>query len=205
LETLQPVFPIIGKGRIEQKKERYEKITSCGVQPEFSNLGILIATGLLAFTLGAAAGTPPGGTTESWARVNISGPLSEVTLPVYAHLQDAENQEYVLTRATLDALVRSGLSYEVIADVDAATPLYLARSRRPVNRADLPASIHVLYDDGRNLLISAETSADLAELSRLGFQLRRLPDAPMAPAAPKQMLLRAGIAAPSRRMPSWPR
>lgn len=160
--------------------KRLGQLAFCTFFPIIGTVVLLMA---LAFPSGAAA--EDGGLLQ-WARVNISGALEDVPLPIYAHLRDAANQEYILTRAAQTALVRSGCSYEVIAGVEPDAPLYLARSRRPVDRADIPASVRILHDDGRNLLMASDTSADLSALSALGYQLRRLPDAPMNLAAPKQ-------------------
>ncbi|MDD4735485.1 MAG: M20/M25/M40 family metallo-hydrolase, partial [Kiritimatiellae bacterium] len=74
---------------------------------------------------------------------------------------------------------------------EAEEALYRAGSRRPVSRDAIPPSVRILSDDGRNLLIQPGSAADLAALSALGFQLRRLPDVPMKMAVPKQALLRA--------------
>ena len=129
-------------------------------------------------------GAPEAPLTTRLARVNVAGLISQVPFPVFAHLQDASGQDYVWVKATEEELTRSGLPTQIIAEVNPDGRFYLAQSRRPVNLRDLPTSVRMLHNDGRNLLLAADTPADLETLGRLGFELRVLPSTPMILTAP---------------------
>ncbi len=135
-----------------------------------------------------AAPTPP---SARLARVNLSGSVADVSLPVFAHLRDAAGQDYAWVMATDDSLRMSGLLAQTIVDADASTPLYLARSRRSNDRSPLPPSLRILHDDGHNLLLAPSGPADRSALSKLGYELRPLPSSAMVFAAPKPAAPRA--------------
>ena len=121
----------------------------------------------------------PTSPSAQFARVNLSGSVSEIPLPIYAQLRDASGQDYVWVKATEDELRASGLTAQIIIDADVSGPLYLARSRLPADRSLLPASLRILHDDGNNLLLAPGGPADRAALSSLGYELRRLPSSPL--------------------------
>lgn len=129
-----------------------------------------------------AAPMPP---SARLARVNLSGSVADVPLPVLAHLRDASGQDYAWVMATDDSLRMSGLVAQTIVDADASTPLYLARSRRSNDRSTLPPTLRILHDDGLHLLLAPSGPADRSALSKLGYELRPLPSSPMVFAAPK--------------------
>ncbi|MBN2007157.1 MAG: M28 family peptidase [Anaerolineae bacterium] len=124
------------------------------------------------------------------ARVDVTGPLEALGLPVYAHLRDAAGQEYVLVIAPPAQLAQNG-SYQALDTL--ADPssylILLPRSealRRPEARARASQIATVLHDDGRQLIARA-TPAQAEALAALGYDLSRLPDTPLilvASAAP---------------------
>ncbi len=126
-----------------------------------------------------------------WARVNVSGSVSDVPLPVFAHVQDPSGQAYAWVKATEEDLARSGVSYQVVAQAHAEDSLVLAQSRRRVDFNQIPHSVRILHNDGRNLLLSASQPADRSSLLQLGFELRALPLAPMTDSSPLNRLPRS--------------
>lgn len=149
-------------------------------------LKFLFLLGVMASVYGATASP----LTRRLARVNVAGLISQVPFPVFAQLQDASGQDYVWVKATEDELTRSGLSIQIIAEVNPDGRFYLAQSRRPVNLHDLPATVRIFHNDGRNLLLSADNPADRETLWRLGFELRGLPSTPMILTAPSVLVHR---------------
>ncbi len=119
------------------------------------------------------------------ARIDLDGASpADLPFPVHAHLQDAAGREYALVRADSAPLLQSPRPVRILAEAPAGSSFYLARSRRTSSRAGLPSSLRILHDDGHNLLLAPSTAADRDALSALGYELRRLPSAPMVFAAP---------------------
>ena len=139
----------------------------------------LVAGGLLVLIL-----AQPGFASEApgtiLARIDVSGPVSFFPLPVFAQLQDATGQFYLLVEGTSANLAQSGQTFQIL-DPDAAAGNYiLAFEFRTGARPAAHAQFRVVHDDGRRLVIrSAAVPADIEALSLLGFQCRPLPAIPL--------------------------
>jgi PKD repeat protein len=90
--------------------------------------------------------------TRVLARVEVSGMLTDLGLPVYAHLQDASGKDYALVIASQAQLVRAGVQFRIL-DRNARGAEYfilsmLAKNKRvPTEQLD-----NVLLDDGEQVI-----------------------------------------------------
>ena len=100
-------------------------------------------------------------------------------LPVYARLQDAAGQPYLLVKASSADLTASGCTYQLLDDNAASTAYLLAFEFRPGARAAARAAFPVLHDDGRRLILRVSSGTEAEQLSSLGFQCRPLPETPL--------------------------
>jgi len=135
-----------------------------------------------------------------FARVDVETDIVNLGIPVYAHLVDAEDHPYVLTIDTPTHLVALKRPYRVI-DVDASGQRYfLARDRSHgiISRQAL-ATLPVLHDDGRRLILRHEPGLD-TRLSSLGFDLKLVGQAPMVVRAlPRERVLESVTPLPAVR------
>ena len=127
-----------------------------------------------AATAGAESGSPV------LARIDVPGPVSSCPLPVHAQLRDASGQDYILVKASASELETCGWSHRILdADAEAAAYVLAVEFRRGA-RAAAKGSFRIVHDDGRRLVVrSSAPAADVEALGGLGFQCRRLPDAPI--------------------------
>ena len=112
------------------------------------------------------------------ARVDVVGSLAKLDLPVYACLQDAAGQGYVLVVATEPLLARAGWPYAILEANARPEEYLLAREMRPGGRAAAADRFKVVYDDGAQWVIRA-TAEDAEALSVLGFAIQRLSATPV--------------------------
>ena len=141
-------------------------------------LGLLLA--LLPMPAAGQSAQPP-----VLAQIVLAGPVDRLDLPVYACLQDAAGQDYVLVIAPRNQLDRAGWPYRVL-DADARSGDYVIALRRgaAARAGVLPAGLVVLHDDGRRIIARA-APAPAEALAELGYDLQRLPAEPLVwPAAP---------------------
>ena len=111
------------------------------------------------------------------ARIDLVHPVTELSLPVYSHLQDATGQNYVLVFATRSELEKAGWSYQVLdSGYEPSDYVFAAWRRRSSPRPD--PGLPVIHDDGRSLLLRA-TEPEAETLAGLGYELRRFPRLPM--------------------------
>ena len=111
------------------------------------------------------------------ARVEMSEAMTRA-LPVYAQLQDAAGKEYAVVLAPRAQVEASGAPYRGFETAVRASDYVIARERRHGARANAARYAPVVYDDGRQIIVRA--TLDQAQgLAELGFDLRRLPDAPL--------------------------
>ena len=131
------------------------------------------------------AGAVPAGAAESapprLARIDVPGPIATFPLPVFAQLQDAAGQDYVLVRAADADLAQSGWSFRVLDSAAAAATYVLAYEFRTGARTvAAQGGFQIVHDDGRRLVVrSSSPGADVDALAGLGFQCRPLPAAPL--------------------------
>ena len=132
-------------------------------------LGVLV---LLATPVGSGSSPP------SLVRIEVDRPLVTLGVPVLAHFQDGAGREYVLSRVPVGELEAAGIAYTMV-DPDASGALYLvALALRPGGREEAVRRERVLLDDGRRLIVRADTRR--AEwLATLGFAVARLPERPV--------------------------
>ena len=111
------------------------------------------------------------------ARVEMTEAMTRA-LPVYAQLQDAAGKEYAVVLAPRAQVEATGAPYRGFETAARASDYVIARERRRGARANAARWAPVVYDDGRQII--ARATLDQAEgLAELGFDLRRLPDAPL--------------------------
>jgi PKD repeat protein len=112
------------------------------------------------------------------AQVEVEGMLTDLGLPVYAHLQDAAGEDYALVIASQAQLDRAGVRY-VILDENARGADYfilttLSKTRRvPTDQLD-----NVLLDDGEQV-ITRSTVQRARAFGELGVEVKRLGRNPM--------------------------
>lgn len=130
------------------------------------------------------AGEPPSSSeSQVLARVEVPGLLRDLNLPVYADLTDAAGKYYALVIASRARLEEAGVSFQTLDEYSPGTRYLLARARRPGARQDAAASVKILYDDGRRLVVRHAPGLDEL-LAQMGFALRLLGEKPMTLATP---------------------
>ena len=118
------------------------------------------------------------------ARVDAPGSTSSFPLSIYAKLQDADGQDYVLVKATDEELDGVGQSHQVL-DSDAESAVYiLAYEFRAGARASARGKFNIIHDDGKRLLVRSSSGDEIEALADLGFQCRPLSAKPMNLAPP---------------------
>ena len=136
---------------------------------------------LLALGFGPAAASAAAAPVRLLVRIDLPESVPVVSLPVYARLQDAFGQAYVLVKATADELEISGWSYQTLdSDIESADYV-LAYGFRPDARTSAQGRFRIVHDDGKRLVIRASTGDETEALANLGFQCRHLPVAPLSP------------------------
>ncbi len=89
------------------------------------------------------------------AKVDISGTVEQIPLPVYAHLQSLDGQDYALVMATKNQLIGMGIPYTILdsnAESAGTTSYLIALERLSGARIEAAKTFSVLYDDGRNII-----------------------------------------------------
>ena len=115
---------------------------------------------------------------EALAVMEVTGPVQDLGVPVYAHLVDGEGNEYALVAAPSATLARTGRSYRVVDDRADHGSYFIARERRAGARAAARERFTVLHDDGRHILVKAGRTVS-RELPELGFDLKAISSKPM--------------------------
>ena len=144
-----------------------------------------IILGILWLLWAAAPGWCLGGEAPALVRIPVKGNPAQVSLPVYAHVQDAAGGEYVLAKASLPELAAAGWPHDVL-DSQADGARYLqAYPRSSGARARAAGRFEILLDDGRMLLIKACGANEAEALAEMGFEVSWLPERPLDLAAPR--------------------
>jgi len=94
---------------------------------------------------------------EVLARVEVTGKLNKLRLPVYAHLQNATGKDYALVITSVLQLNEARVSYEIL---EAAT------------------TVDVLHDDGYHI-IARVSDSEAEQLLEFGFELALLNETPL--------------------------
>ena len=134
--------------------------------------------------------------TEVLARVEVTETLSELELPVYAHLQDAVGQDYALVITSVLQLNEARVPYEILDPItvrDDGKFYMIAMMAKNDAREEAASTVDVLHDDGYHII--ARVSASEAEqLSSFGFELARLNEEPLVlREAPQSFLAQPAI------------
>lgn len=112
------------------------------------------------------------------ARVEVTGMLDDLNLPVYAHLSDAAGREYALVIAPEKQLDRADVQYRIL-DKHAGKAEYFILS---MFAPDQPLQTHgldnILMDDGEHVIVRG-TFKDVEAFVALGIDVQRLNDTPM--------------------------
>jgi uncharacterized repeat protein (TIGR02543 family) len=121
------------------------------------------------------------------ARVEVTGMLNDLGLPVYAHLRDGAGQDYALVIAPQAQLDRAGARYRIL-DNDTRKADYFIISMFPANKRVPVDRLHnVLLDDGVQVIIRS-TFKKVKALVESGLNAQRLGDTPLVlAAAPHQL------------------
>ena len=110
------------------------------------------------------------------ARIDITNTVTDLTMPVYAYLQDAAGRDYVLVMATVPQLDKSNTPYEFLdlCDNKSSNQAYfIALERRQGARGQAGSIADVLHDDGRHLIVC--TTPEQAEaLALIGFDIEMI-------------------------------
>jgi len=119
------------------------------------------------------------------ARVEVTGMLNDLNLPVYAHLQDGAGKDYALVIAPQAQLDQAGVAYRIL-DKDTGGVDYFILSmpsgdnRIPMSRL---AKADVLLDEGKHFIIRS-TFKQAEALAEAGFEIQWVDHTPMVITAP---------------------
>lgn len=118
------------------------------------------------------------------ARVETTGDISLLQLPIHAHLQGADGVDYTLVFASVSQLKQARVAYQILDKHVGGAEYYIITLLSGRQRASARGLDHVLLNDGKQILVRA--SARQAEtLVELGFHLHRLDRTPMTLSKPK--------------------
>jgi len=112
------------------------------------------------------------------ARVEVTGMLNDLQLPVYEHLQEASGKDYALVIASQAQLDQSGAQY-CILDQNARGAEYFILSMLSKNRRVPTGQLkNILLDDGEHVIIRS-TLKQVEHLAESGVEVKWLGHTPM--------------------------
>ena len=109
--------------------------------------------------------------TEVLARVEVTGKLNQLGLPVYAHLLGAAGQDYALVITSVLELNEAGVSYVILDSITSQEDgkfYMIARERINGAREEAAETVNVLHDDGKHV-IARVSESEVEQLSMFGF------------------------------------
>ena len=112
------------------------------------------------------------------ARVEVTGYLEDLPLPVYADIEDAEEIYYALVIATKTQLDKAGVTYRVIDVYTPGTRYLIALEEDEGARQEAAGLVNVLYDDGEHIIVRY-TFASSELLSEIGFDISLMNNYPI--------------------------
>ncbi|MBN1878039.1 MAG: M20/M25/M40 family metallo-hydrolase [Anaerolineae bacterium] len=167
------------------------------------NLSLLLIISLLWLYIPGVVMARPVEDLPVWAQVEVTGSLADLGLPVYAHLQDAAGQDYVLVLATKAQLrvqlLEQGVPYQVIGVwkrgrgaaprlpgslASLSSDYFLGLCRHAEARTRALESVDVVYDDGWNFMVWG-TPVQMESVTALGCEVAWLPETPLILAPPR--------------------
>ena len=119
--------------------------------------------------------------TEVLARVEVTGKLNQLGLPVYAHLRNATGQDYALVITSVLQLNEARVSYEILDPItvrDDGKFYMIAMMATNDAREAAVTTVDVLHDDGYHI-IARVSDSEAAQLSSFGFELALLNETPL--------------------------
>jgi len=119
--------------------------------------------------------------TEVLARVEVTGKLNQLGLPVYAHLPNATGQDYVLVITSVLQLDEARVSYEILDPItvrDDGKFYMIAMMETNDAREAAVTTVDVLHDDGYHI-IARVSDSEAEQLLSFGFELALLNETPL--------------------------
>jgi hypothetical protein len=119
--------------------------------------------------------------TEVLARVEVTGKLNQLGLPVYAHLPNATGQDYVLVITSVLQLDEARVSYEILDPItvrDDGKFYMIATMETSDAREAAVTTVDVLHDDGYHI-IARVSDSEAEQLLEFGFELALLNETPL--------------------------
>jgi PKD repeat protein len=121
---------------------------------------------------GAKPGTPV------LARVEVTGKLADLGLPVYAHLQDAGGNDYALVIASQTQLDQAGVQYRILDQNARGAEYFILTMLSKNKRVPTDQSMNVLLDDGEQV-ITRSGFQQAATLAESGVEVKWLGHTPL--------------------------
>jgi len=122
---------------------------------------------------GSSSGEP-----QVLARVEVPGYVEDLTLPVYAGIEDGTETFYALVIATRTQLDKAGVTYRVIDVYPPGKRYLIAREEYEGARQEAAGLVNVLYDDGEHIIVRY-TFALSELLSEMGFDISLMNNYPI--------------------------
>jgi len=119
--------------------------------------------------------------TEVLARVEVTGKLNQLGLPVYAHLLGAAGQDYALVITSVLELNEAGVSYVILDPItvrDDGKFYMIAMMETNDAREAAVTTVDVLHDDGYHI-IARVSDSEAEQLLSFGFELALLNETPL--------------------------
>lgn len=158
--------------RIDADMDRRQFIKTAAMTAGAVGLGTLGLTGL----------TGCGSSTENrqiLARVEVTGDVSDLKLPVYAELEDADEVYYVLVIAYISELTDARVKYRELDYYTPGTRYLIGWEDEDDIRREAAKTLPVLYDDGEHIIIRYKPElSDI--LPRMGFKLKLISKTPLS-------------------------
>lgn len=133
------------------------------------SLGIIGATG--------CSGTS--GNRQVLARVEVTGDVSDLKLPVHAELEDVDEIYYVLVIAGTSELNEAGVKYRVLDYYAPGVRYLIGWEDEDDVRQEAAKKLPILYDDGEHIIIRYKSElSDI--LPQMGFKLKLMSKTPLS-------------------------
>jgi len=143
-------------------------------------VGLLSIFAILILVAGAQDAQDPS-ETEVLARVEVTGKLKNLGLPVYAHLATATGRDDALVITSVSQLDEAPVTYEILDPITVRDDgkFYMIAMMAPSDaRDEAVATIDVLHDDGFHI-VARVSDSEAEQLSLFGFELARLSERPL--------------------------
>ncbi len=112
------------------------------------------------------------------ARVEVTGMLNDLKLPVYAHLQDAAGQDYALVIAPQSQLDQAGAVYRILDKDAGGADYFILYTPSADKRGAAAPPDNALLNDGKHVVIRSGFP-QVERLVEAGFEIQWLGHTPM--------------------------